>query len=155
MLPGYPFPIPKSGYEAMWNHLLNYRGLGFSAKFDTWSVDASGRPTLASTGEASYAWPNVDAKKTGVMKETDPFWLVKFQYLAPARRNGEALLVWDSVNPMKQGRRAWQYLPGQRRTKVAPDLGQHNAEVAASLGFSADDIAAMQADGVLFSGVKP
>lgn len=35
--------------------------------------------------------------------------------------------------------------------QVAPDLGQHNAEVAASLGFSADEIAAMQADGVLFS----
>lgn len=36
-------------------------------------------------------------------------------------------------------------------TRVAPDLGQHNAEIAASLGFSANDIAAMQSDGVLFS----
>jgi crotonobetainyl-CoA:carnitine CoA-transferase CaiB-like acyl-CoA transferase len=35
--------------------------------------------------------------------------------------------------------------------QVAPDLGQHNADVAADLGFSADEIAAMQADGVLFS----
>ena len=57
VLPGYPFPIPKTGNEVMWNHLMNYRGLGFTAKFDTWNVDASGRPTLASTGEASYAWP--------------------------------------------------------------------------------------------------
>lgn len=35
--------------------------------------------------------------------------------------------------------------------QVAPDLGQHNAEVAATLGFSGDEIAAMQADGVLYS----
>ena len=35
--------------------------------------------------------------------------------------------------------------------RVAPDLGQHNAQVAASLGFSAGEIAVMQADGVLFS----
>jgi crotonobetainyl-CoA:carnitine CoA-transferase CaiB-like acyl-CoA transferase len=35
--------------------------------------------------------------------------------------------------------------------QIAPDLGQHNAEVAASLGFSADEIAAMRADGVLCS----
>jgi crotonobetainyl-CoA:carnitine CoA-transferase CaiB-like acyl-CoA transferase len=35
--------------------------------------------------------------------------------------------------------------------KVAPDLGQHNAEIAARLGFSDADIAAMQADGVLYS----
>jgi crotonobetainyl-CoA:carnitine CoA-transferase CaiB-like acyl-CoA transferase len=36
-------------------------------------------------------------------------------------------------------------------TQVAPDLGQHNAEIAHSLGFSDDDIAAMQADGVLYA----
>lgn len=35
--------------------------------------------------------------------------------------------------------------------QVAPDLGQHNADVAARLGYGADEIAAMQADGVLFS----
>lgn len=34
--------------------------------------------------------------------------------------------------------------------EVAPDLGQHNAEVAQSLGFSAAEIDAMQTDGVLF-----
>ncbi|TDY25700.1 crotonobetainyl-CoA:carnitine CoA-transferase CaiB-like acyl-CoA transferase [Paraburkholderia sp. BL6665CI2N2] len=35
--------------------------------------------------------------------------------------------------------------------EVGPDLGQHNAEVAQSLGFSAAEIDAMQTDGVLFS----
>jgi hypothetical protein len=31
--------------------------------------------------------------------------------------------LWiDAVNPMKQPRKAWQYLPGQRRVKLAPDL---------------------------------
>ncbi|MEY4748241.1 MAG: Formyl-coenzyme transferase [Pseudomonadota bacterium] len=36
-------------------------------------------------------------------------------------------------------------------TQVAPDLGEHNVAVAEKLGYSAADIAAMQADGVLFS----
>ncbi|SAK61464.1 L-carnitine dehydratase/bile acid-inducible protein F [Caballeronia fortuita] len=35
--------------------------------------------------------------------------------------------------------------------EVGPDLGQHNEEVARSLGFSAAEIDAMQTDGVLFS----
>jgi len=35
--------------------------------------------------------------------------------------------------------------------QVAPDLGEHNAAVARSLGYSDADIAALQADGVLFS----
>src|SRR5260370_17585638 len=34
--------------------------------------------------------------------------------------------------------------------EVAPDLGQHNAEVAQSLGFDPAEIDAMQTDGVLF-----
>ena len=36
-------------------------------------------------------------------------------------------------------------------TQVAPELGQHNAEIAHSLGFSEADIAALQGDGVLFA----
>jgi crotonobetainyl-CoA:carnitine CoA-transferase CaiB-like acyl-CoA transferase len=36
-------------------------------------------------------------------------------------------------------------------TQVAPDLGEHNSEIAASLGFSNDAIAAMQSDGVLYA----
>ena len=35
--------------------------------------------------------------------------------------------------------------------QVAPDLGQHNAAVARGLGYSDAEIAALQADGVLFS----
>ncbi|CAL8473155.1 CaiB/BaiF CoA transferase family protein [Caballeronia sp. S22] len=35
--------------------------------------------------------------------------------------------------------------------EVGPDLGQHNAEVAVSLGFDAAEIDAMQTEGVLFS----
>ena len=39
--------------------------------------------------------------------------------------------------------------------EVAPDLGQHNAEVARSLGFGAAEIDAMQTDGVLYSNARP
>jgi formyl-CoA transferase len=39
--------------------------------------------------------------------------------------------------------------------EVGPDLGQHNAEVAQSLGFDAAEIDAMQTDGVLYSKARP
>ena len=29
VLAGFPFPIPKTGNEAMWNHLLRYNGIGY------------------------------------------------------------------------------------------------------------------------------
>jgi crotonobetainyl-CoA:carnitine CoA-transferase CaiB-like acyl-CoA transferase len=34
--------------------------------------------------------------------------------------------------------------------QIAPDLGQHNVQVAAALGFTAEQIRSMQAEGVLF-----
>nr|WP_274381763.1 DUF1329 domain-containing protein [Massilia cavernae] len=44
-LAGVPFPIPKTGNEVMWNHLLRYQGHAFTTKYESWNVDASG--TLA------------------------------------------------------------------------------------------------------------
>ncbi len=38
-------------------------------------------------------------------------------------------------------------------TCVAPSMGQHNRDIAASLGFSADDIDVMERDGVLYAEV--
>jgi Protein of unknown function (DUF1329) len=139
VLPGYAFPIPKNGNEAMWNHLFNYRGLGFNAKFDTWNVDSTGRPVLASAGEGTYGWPNFDRAKSGYIKETEPFWYLKLQYFAPARRNGEALLVWDSANSLKQGRRAWQYLPGQRRVRLSPDVAYDTPNPGSAGASTYDD----------------
>jgi hypothetical protein len=48
--------------------------------------------------------------------------MVRLDYKGPARRAGEALLVHDPLNYLNGSRRAWQYLPGQRRVKLAPDI---------------------------------
>ena len=122
-LPGIPFPIPKTGNEAIWNHLMRYNGVSSVCKYDSYNIDRSGTATLSSTGISYQEWPlyrpeNIDK----VVKPTDVFWYVKQEYVAPARRAGESLIVWDHVNPLAQQRKAWQYLPGQRRVKLAPDL---------------------------------
>ena len=72
---GYPFPIPKTGSEAIWNHLLRYNGLGYdNTRYDNWNVDAAGVPTLAVTADANWAWPIYDPKKTGPINAGDPYW---------------------------------------------------------------------------------
>ena len=140
-LAGYPFPIPKTGYEVMWNHLLRYSGLGYDGpRYDNWNVNSAGVATLAVTADAWWAWPIYDPKKTGAISGADPYWYVKLMYVAPARRNGEALLIIDSVNPLKQPRRAWLYLPGQRRVKLAPDLAYDTPNPGAAGAGTYDDV---------------
>ena len=120
-LPGVPFPIPNTGQEAMWNHLMRYQGLTISSKYDSWNVDAAGVATLATTGLGFINYP-VYEQMDKVMEAKDIYYRIKLYYTGPARRAGEAVLVQDAVNPITQPRRAWQYLPGQRRVKLAPDL---------------------------------
>ena len=122
-LPGVPFPIPTTGTEVMWNHLLRYQGNTLSTKYDSWNVDAAGAATLATTGLGFVEYPLSDPDRINVPASSEEiFYRIKLYYSGPARRAGEALLVQDSINPLKQPRRAWQYLPGQRRVKLAPDI---------------------------------
>jgi hypothetical protein len=115
---GFPFPIPKTGYEAMWNHLVRFNGQSYEAKYRNLSVDASGRPTLSTEGVSTQEYPFWDPTKTSA----DTYWRIKLQYTGPARRAGEALLIVDPLDVGNKDRRAWGYLPGQRRVKVAPDF---------------------------------
>jgi hypothetical protein len=69
-LPGYPFPVPKTGAEAMWNHLLRYSGLGYDgSRYENWNVDAAGVPTLAVAADAFWAWPIYDPQRTSRSRE--------------------------------------------------------------------------------------
>ncbi len=137
-LPGVPFPIPKTGYEAMWNHLLRYQGKSLEGKFDNWNVDSAGTATLATTGQGYIGFPiyeNMDQ----MIKPDDIYYRIKLQYSGPARRAGEAILLQDAANPIVQPRRAWQYLPGQRRVKLAPDLGYDTPNPGAAGASTYDD----------------
>jgi hypothetical protein len=123
MLPGIPFPIPKNGYEAMWNHLTRFTGVAYNAKYQNYNVDSAGVATLSTSGDITNEFPLFDPKRADmVAKESDPYFKLQLVYTGPARRAGEALMAIDSVNATVQPRRAWQYLPGQRRVRTAPDL---------------------------------
>lgn len=119
---GIPFPIPKSGIEVMWNHLLRYQGPTTYTQMDSINVDSAGKAVLATTAQIYLDYPFYDAKRTGVAADSDIYFRTKIANNAPARRAGESLLVQDYINPMKNVRKAWQYLPGQRRVKMAPEV---------------------------------
>lgn len=115
---GVPFPIPKDGHEAMWNHLTRYMGQARTTTADSYNVDAAGNVTLAVRTRSLEDFPYYDGKNT----EADVLWRLRHNYVAPVRQAGWGIILVDHVNAASKGRRAWQYLPGQRRVKLAPDL---------------------------------
>ena len=59
--------------------------------------------------------------------------------MGPARRVGEKLLVIDGIDPINPGRRAYQYIPGQRRVKLAPDLAYDTPSPVSGGGSTMDE----------------
>ncbi len=142
---GIPFPMPKTGHEVMWNHLLRYSGHAYVVKYDSINVNSSGSAVLATTGEMQVEYPYYDPKRSGPSDAKDIYFRAKVGYSAPARRAGEALLIQDYINVLETPRRGWQYLPGQRRVKMSPDLG-YDTPNPATAGTSTFD------DSYVFSG---
>lgn len=132
---GFPFPIPKTGNEAMWNHLVRFNGPAYEAKYRNINVDASGRASLATEGNSTQEYPFWDNSKTAA----ETYWRLKLQYTGPARRAGEALLIVDPLDIGNKDRRAWSYLPGQRRVKVAPDLAHDTPNPGTAGATTFDD----------------
>lgn len=60
---GFPFPIPKTGFEAMWNHLVRFQGVAYSVKYRNWNIDASGRPSVSTEGTIAQEFPYWDTSK--------------------------------------------------------------------------------------------
>lgn len=117
--PGVSFPIPQSGLEVMWNHLTRYL-TDHSVEYDVYYVSSSGKPILSTTGYITNVLP-MFANPEKIMDDS-PWLKLRINYNAPARRAGEILLVHEPGADFTdgKGRKAWQYLTGQRRVRLAP-----------------------------------
>lgn len=119
--PGIPFPIPQSGLEVMWNHMIRYQ-VDYSYNYDVYYVSSNGKPILSTTGSLVNTYPLYREENRDKVVGDTPWLKLRINYMAPARRAGEILLVHEPGADYTQGkgRKAWQYLVGQRRVRLAP-----------------------------------
>jgi len=120
-LPGVPFPIPQSGLEVMWNHMVRYMP-EHRYEYDVYYVSSNGKKILSTTGQMYFALPAYTEERINTPIGDTPWMQLRINYLAPARRAGEILLVHEPGADYTEGRgrKAWQYLVGQRRVRLAP-----------------------------------
>jgi len=127
---GIPFPIPKDGTEAIWNSLLRYSGDTFAMNWSQAAVTRTGDYALVKF-EYEYDFSYGNCSKPVAQREANK----KLNYLqsttAPARLAGQILLVHETVDQAKEPRSAWTYNPGQRRVRLAPNVGYDNPGTAA------------------------
>jgi hypothetical protein len=119
---GVPFPIPTNGSQIMWNHLLTFEAEYQNASTRSWIVSPNGNSTLVGHNLGKAWLQYYDPKKPGPRPSNLIYWLYRSVDIAPARTVGQQLILLDPLDAIKVGRRAYQYIPGQRRVKLAPDL---------------------------------
>lgn len=112
---GFPFPIPKDGYQVMWNHLVRERSFGgFEGRGTNLVIDSAG--TLSTPREFS-------------VYTSYPYWSGNEDYylysvssnISPARDSGNKMLLWYPLRYDEKDQRSWSYSTGQRRVRLAPE----------------------------------
>jgi len=125
---GIPFPIPKNGLEAIWNHLLRFRGDIVARHIAQAMPTRSGDYTLVQfEDEADILYSHADMTEEK-LKNTLLFF--KQKVVSPARLAGGILLVRETLDQVKEPRSAWIYNPGQRRVRRAPYVAYDNPGTA-------------------------
>src|ERR1051326_4773923 len=125
---GIPFPIPGSGQEAIWNHKVRYHGQSIRH----WNCQAA----VASSGSYNISKLREDINLNYSRRNIKPSDLnnviVYFLQIvtSPPRLAGTITLVHETMDQIKEPRRAWQYNPGQRRLRRAPQVGYDNPGTA-------------------------
>ncbi|EZP31206.1 DUF1329 domain-containing protein [Pseudomonas sp. RIT288] len=124
-----PFPIPKSGLEVIWNHITRYRG-GSVTRLVT-------QATPQTNGSFSLVYFQDQFVFRDKMKDYDPanpgniLFYFKQKVTAPARLAGTVLLVHETLDQVKEPRKAWVYATGQRRVRQAPQVSYDGPGTAA------------------------
>ena len=131
-----PFPFPGNGLEVIWNHITRYRtALSFQRRYTQIPVQVNGNfaPVLFEE-EAMFANrvdPNPYPNRLFVFLQ---------RILAPARLEGDVLLVHENIDQIVEPRAAWLYNAGQRRVRRAPSVAYDGPGTASDGLRTADDL---------------
>ena len=133
---GIPFPIPKSGVEVIWNHLLRYRGDIASRTIGQAAPTRGGKYTMVQFEDEFYLQYSIEGMTEEKLK--NKILMFKQKVVAPARLAGGVLLVHETLDQVKEHRSAWLYNPGQRRVRRAPNVAYDNPGTASDAMRTSD-----------------
>jgi len=116
-----PFPIPENGLEAIWNHALRFRGLSHKRTTVQMPVQENGS-FVANRFVDIWAFPESFTGGRDAQKDANISAYFLQIMKSPPRLTGNVLLVHETLDQVKQPRKAWRYNAGQRRVRRAPQV---------------------------------
>ena len=119
---GFPFPIPKSGAEPVWNHKLKWRGESVTRYNNQMIVQPNGQYQLTKLVEdVTFGYASI--KNPSELKPGQGEFLKYLsKTVAPPRLAGTFILVHEKMGTGAEGRSAWLYSPGLKRIRRAPTV---------------------------------
>jgi len=117
---GIPFPIPKNGEEAIFNHLLRWTSPGYLTAPVLVRVTPEGKAIMVSQVQAWSRFPYYDPNGNLEKWEAagSEVRLTRVDTSGPPLRAGEILVQRNNIDDAKS--RTWVYLTGQRRVRRLP-----------------------------------
>ncbi len=128
-LPGIPFPIPNNGNEIIFNVLHRYMGAERPHVQKQHLVN-KGKATDGGHLLITYSYPWYDLAKYGHGGFPEIQHYCWAEVISPARRKGEYILVYEPFDMLNSQRKAWRYIPGARRVRLAPSIAYDGANAA-------------------------
>jgi hypothetical protein len=125
-----PFPVPETGLEAIWNHLVRWRGIHLKRETSWVAVTAGGnyRPALLSE-EIAFPYASPDYNQGNIAQDSSASSLPEFhrsmvaakqKFLSPGQISGKGTLLYDSYDYTRYARIRWAYSPQLRRVLRLP-----------------------------------
>ncbi|MEW7975176.1 MAG: DUF1329 domain-containing protein [Candidatus Thiodiazotropha endolucinida] len=128
-----PFPLPKDALDVIWNHITRYRGDSVH-RYVTQSVVQENGAFKPTKLEDYFIWPHVFDNP-----EENRLYYFFQKVNAPARLEGNVLLVHEPLDQIKETRLAWLYNAGQRRVRRAPQVAYDGPGTASEGARTADN----------------
>lgn len=118
---GFPFPIPKSGAEPIWNHRVKWRGDAVRRYNNQMIVQQDGKFSLTKIVEdVKFYYSNIGNPNPPELKPGVDFLRYLSETIAPPRIAGTFILVHEKAGFGTEGRSAWLYAPALKRIRRAP-----------------------------------
>ncbi|MDZ4333116.1 MAG: DUF1329 domain-containing protein [Pseudomonas sp.] len=135
---GIPFPLPKTGQEVIWNHIMRYRGDRISFVTNQAAVLSNGAYNLLKLERDIYFLYGREGVSPQDLDNT--LFYYKYKVVAPAKLAGSALVVQETLDQVLAIRKAWRFNRGERRVRRLPMLAYDTLQPDSNGMATADQV---------------